>query len=282
MTHISCLTNAQGVLLQSDDQIQSEIIGFYKGLLGTATDNIRAIHPGIMKDGLVLQHEHQVEIVKGVTRDEIYQALQDIDDNKAPGCDGLNAFFFKRAWPVIGEELTTTILQIFESGKMFQPVNCTQVLIGLAFPHKYVIWIITCVKSVTYSILINGDPTTPFKAKKGLQQGDPLSLFLFVLFIEYLSRSLKTLRGGTSSVALLYECFNRFSRAHGLKVNCRKSSIFFGGVPVEIQSEILNLLEFPRQTSAYQKHLVLNPDFLVSRRKIGFGFSGSTPIKSKE
>ncbi|XP_075095348.1 uncharacterized protein LOC142173623 [Nicotiana tabacum] len=49
------------------------------------------------------------------------------------------------------------------------------------------------VRSVSYSILINGKPTEPFEAKKRLRHGDPLSPFLFVLGMEYLSRLLKGL-----------------------------------------------------------------------------------------
>lgn len=51
----------------------------------------------------------------------------------------------------------------------------------------------TCVRTVSYLIVINVHPAKSFEAKKGLRKGDPLSPFLFVMIMEYLSRLLKKL-----------------------------------------------------------------------------------------
>ncbi|XP_070035312.1 secreted RxLR effector protein 78-like [Nicotiana tomentosiformis] len=69
-----------------------------------------------------------------------------------------------------------------------------QVLIGLNFLETFVKWIMTCVQTVSYSIVVNGKETTPFAAKRGMRQGDPLSPYLFVIEMEYLTRLLKTLK----------------------------------------------------------------------------------------
>lgn len=134
-----------------------------------------------------------------------------------------------------------------------------QILIGLAFPEKYVRWIMSCIQSVSYSILLNGKPIEPFEAKNGLRQGDPMPPFLFVLAVEYLNRSLKILwhipdfnyhprydklkitqigfaddlllfcRGDTGSVKLLYECFKKFSKLLDLQLTKAKALCFLGG-----------------------------------------------------
>ena len=63
----------------------------------------------------------------------------------------------------------------------------------LAFPPKFVEWIMCCISTVSYSPVVNGSPTTPFFAAKGLRQGDPISPYLFAIGMEYFSRLLNQL-----------------------------------------------------------------------------------------
>ncbi|XP_070046455.1 uncharacterized protein [Nicotiana tomentosiformis] len=56
--------------------------------------------------------------------------------------------------------------------------------------------------------------------------------------------------GDIGSIKLLYNCFLEFSKASGLEINKKKSSIFFGGVSHDMQEDILEFLgiqkgEFP-------------------------------------
>uniref|UniRef100_A0A803NWR9 Reverse transcriptase n=1 Tax=Cannabis sativa TaxID=3483 RepID=A0A803NWR9_CANSA len=56
------------------------------------------------------------------------------------------------------------------------------------FNEKSCKLLMSCVSTMSYSVLINGSPSKKFTLQRGLRQGDPLSPFLFLLCQEVMSR----------------------------------------------------------------------------------------------
>ena len=89
--------------------------------------------------------------------------------------------------------LKGTILKI-DLSKAYDKVSWTYIhmlLIHLGFEIGFVRWIMCCVTTVSFSVLINGAASPFFHAERGLRQGCPLSPLLFLLVAEGLSCLLK-------------------------------------------------------------------------------------------
>jgi hypothetical protein len=65
------------------------------------------------------------------------------------------------------------------------------ILIQSCFSHQTTKWLMSCVTSANFVVLINGDTSPFFHSGRGLRKGCPLSSLLFILIMEGLNLLLK-------------------------------------------------------------------------------------------
>jgi hypothetical protein len=181
--------------------------------------------------------------------------------------------------------LKDAILKL-DLSKAYDRVNWTflhLVLIQMGMSLKTINWIMGCIQSASFAILINGAPSNFFKASRGLRQGCPLSPFLFLIIAEALSllikeaRSKGLLRGiavsesesithllfvddifcclhdSQRNLSALKDLLNLFCSATGMKINMEKSCLLLHHCENEEEASIANT--FPAQRKNFSDGL---------------------------
>jgi len=145
-------------------------------------------------------------------------------------------------------------------------------LTHLGFCYEFTRWIMTCITTFSFDVLINGSASPFFPAGRGLRQGCPLSPLLFLLVAEGLSRFILSAKaygsfrgipisqvpyitrllfvddillfcdGSRQDIDNLYEGLNLLQIVAGMLVNIEKSTISCSNLSEqEIQRILLSL-----------------------------------------
>ncbi|XP_056685902.1 uncharacterized protein [Spinacia oleracea] len=117
---IDVLYDANGRKLTTAAEIKDEIKTFYHGLIGSAADTLEGIDVTVVRQGKQLSAASAQSLVLPVSTAEIDMALKGIGNNKAPGLDGFNSFFFKEAWSIIKDDIYVAVQDFFSTGKLLK------------------------------------------------------------------------------------------------------------------------------------------------------------------
>ncbi|XP_026385175.1 uncharacterized protein LOC113280813 [Papaver somniferum] len=87
------------------------------------------------------------------------------------------------------------------------------------FDQKFINWVMKCISTVSFQVLINDAPSTTFRPSNGLRQGDPLSPYLFIMCLESLTRMF--------NAGIANKSLSGFTVARGapMKINKSKSTL---------------------------------------------------------
>ena len=175
-----------------------------------------------------------------------------------------------------------------------------KIMIKMGFCNKWVDLVSTCMRFVTYSILLNGQPHGLITPSCGLRQGDPFSPYLFLLVTEGLHALFKKAKenenimgvslcaAGPRVVHLLFaddslvfcratiaECVQiqsslfLYEQASGQSINRGKTSIFFSlNTPHTLRNAISVFLGVP--VSHQYEHYLGLPSLVGRDKKRSF------------
>ncbi|XP_021732307.1 uncharacterized protein LOC110699123 [Chenopodium quinoa] len=88
-----------------------------------------------IKRGKQLSSIAQSYLIHPVSHAEIDVALKGIDSTKAPGIDGFNSFFFKRAWRIVKDDIYASVIDFFTKGTLPKQWNCTTITLVPKIPN---------------------------------------------------------------------------------------------------------------------------------------------------
>ncbi|KAL0306889.1 UNVERIFIED_CONTAM: hypothetical protein Sradi_6106200 [Sesamum radiatum] len=120
------ITKATSEVLTEMQDVTGEFVSYFQLLLG-GNNSQRDIDISFLQQELkhIITQEEANLLSAPVTRNEIKEAVFDINEDSAPGPGGYTSGFFKTAWLVVGHAISEAIGDFFRTRKLLKQVNAT-------------------------------------------------------------------------------------------------------------------------------------------------------------
>ncbi|GJU16781.1 sodium/hydrogen exchanger 6 [Tanacetum coccineum] len=212
-------------------------------------------------------------MVRDVTDDEIKSVMFSMGDDRAPGPDGFTAAFFKKAWDVVGGDITCAIRDFFSNGKLLKELNHTIISLipKVTTPARINDYMPISCCNVLYKCI---SKIIANRVKEGLGDIVSINQSAFVpgrrisdniLLTQELMRNYHRRRGPPriinlcfaddlflfsrghpSSVSVIMDALDEFKQVSSLVHSIPKSTAYFCNVPTAIKASILNSMSFTK------------------------------------
>lgn len=116
------ILHIDGRLVNDPGKIQQAFISFYSDLRCCNMKSRKRVIQ-IINSGPTVTDHMRSSLNLYFSKEDIKGAIWSIPDDKAPGLDGYNIKFYKSAWSIIGDDITSAVQDFFRSGKMLKAWN---------------------------------------------------------------------------------------------------------------------------------------------------------------